>query len=367
MNRVGTATFVSYRLGGTDGVSVEAGKWMHALESLGFTPRRVAGEIADPHTTGEVPDLVVPWLALDAPLRRDAGCRSRCPCARRGGPHRRRERLLAPAEPARPPGRWRMPSRTPGPAVVLHHHDLPWQRPQTADVTDLPPTPPGALHVTINGRSRRELRPAASRRSRSRTPSTSTPRPVTASKTRDALGFAPDEIVVLQPARAIPRKNVPAALGLRRSARPPGRAAPRRVLAHRTGRGRLPGRARSAARGRDGAHPPGARPDPGRRVRGGGRRRLPVDRRGVRQPGDRVRDRATTTRRRPLPRSRRDPGPRLRALRGDGPGRRRRLPRRRRTTRSSTATSPAPGPHYSLAGLPDRIDSAFRAHGWTTW
>jgi hypothetical protein len=29
-----TASFVSYRLGGTDGVSVEAAKWMQALESL---------------------------------------------------------------------------------------------------------------------------------------------------------------------------------------------------------------------------------------------------------------------------------------------------------------------------------------------
>ena len=55
------ATFVSYRLGGTDGVSIESAKWMRALATLGFTCRRVAGEIHGPAEPG---DLTVPWLAL---------------------------------------------------------------------------------------------------------------------------------------------------------------------------------------------------------------------------------------------------------------------------------------------------------------
>ena len=38
------AIFVSYRLGGADGVGVEAAKWEWALRELGFTTRRVAGE-----------------------------------------------------------------------------------------------------------------------------------------------------------------------------------------------------------------------------------------------------------------------------------------------------------------------------------
>jgi glycosyltransferase involved in cell wall biosynthesis len=79
-------------------------------------------------------------------------------------------------------------------------------------VTDLPPRPVGALHVTINARSRAELQergivaveitnafavdePAGDREG-----------------ARATMGFAPDDIVVLQPARAIPRKNVPAAI-----------------------------------------------------------------------------------------------------------------------------------------------------------
>src|SRR3954470_5504289 len=56
------ATFVSYRLGGTDGVLIEAAKWMQALESSGFATRRVAGQLA-----GAQPgDVEVPWLALGA-------------------------------------------------------------------------------------------------------------------------------------------------------------------------------------------------------------------------------------------------------------------------------------------------------------
>jgi glycosyltransferase involved in cell wall biosynthesis len=95
---------------------------------------------------------------------------------------------------------------------VLHHHDLPWQRPQTAYITDLPPRPSGALHVTINAASRDEL----AQRGITAVEITNafnidTP-PGRRTETRQTLGFNDHEIVVLQPARAIPRKNIPAAL-----------------------------------------------------------------------------------------------------------------------------------------------------------
>ena len=96
--------------------------------------------------------------------------------------------------------------------VLLHHHDLPWQRPRTADITDFPPRPDGALHVTINEIARREL----ADRGIEATVITNTfdvDAPLgDRVETHRAFGFAADEIVVLQPARAIPRKNVPAAL-----------------------------------------------------------------------------------------------------------------------------------------------------------
>ena len=59
-----TAVLLSYRLGGTDGVSVEAAKWEWALRTLGFTTRRVAGHLCDEPRPD---DVAVPGIAIDAP------------------------------------------------------------------------------------------------------------------------------------------------------------------------------------------------------------------------------------------------------------------------------------------------------------
>src|SRR5256885_15262247 len=59
-----TAVLLSYRLGGTDGVSVEAGKWEWALRTLGFTTRRVAGQLCDEPRSA---DLTLPGIAIHAP------------------------------------------------------------------------------------------------------------------------------------------------------------------------------------------------------------------------------------------------------------------------------------------------------------
>ena len=55
------AVVVSYRLGGADGVAVEAAKWEWALRNLGFAVRRVAGEFE----TLRPDDTWLPFLAID--------------------------------------------------------------------------------------------------------------------------------------------------------------------------------------------------------------------------------------------------------------------------------------------------------------
>jgi glycosyltransferase involved in cell wall biosynthesis len=196
---VGTVCFVSFRLGHADGVSVETEKWAGAFRSLGFHTRTVAG-------AGRA-DRIVPSLAVDAtapPTRREV------------------DGALADADLVVVENVCSLPLNAPaadvladclrGRPAILHHHDLPWQR--DAAAPGYPATDPAWAHVTVNWLSRRQLAergiaavaipncfdvdaPAGAREA-----------------TRDTLGVGPDERLVVQPTRAIPRKNVPAGLRL---------------------------------------------------------------------------------------------------------------------------------------------------------
>lgn len=199
------AAFLSYRLGGTDGVSIEAGKWMQALETLGFRTRRVAGAVCGARSD----DVELPWLALGSRANPDPDALVE---------------LLDGSDVTIVENVCSLPlnleaSRTVATAVartrsrvVLRHHDLPWQRPATASVTDIPPRIDGALHVTINARSRGELLERGITATEITNAFDIDAPPGRREDTRRALGFAEDEVVALQPARAIPRKNVPAAI-----------------------------------------------------------------------------------------------------------------------------------------------------------
>jgi glycosyltransferase involved in cell wall biosynthesis len=193
------AALLSFRLGGTDGVSIESAKWSSALEGLGFEVVTVAGE-------GPV-DHLVPGLAMAAsepPGRREV------------------ERAVEGADlvvienlcslPLNPGAAEVVARACAGRPAILHHHDLAWQRPGLG--TDPPPDDPTWRHVTINELSRRELAghgieattiyncfdtaaPAGER-----------------DGTRSALRVQRHERLFLQPTRALPRKNVPGGLAL---------------------------------------------------------------------------------------------------------------------------------------------------------
>ncbi len=203
------AVTVSFRLGGEDGVSVEARKWGKALRDIGFETRRVAGEIDGDAERG---DVVLPGLAIDAAGQGPVDVALRR--ALEGADVVIVENLCSlplNVEAARAVAR--VVGEHSG-RVCFRHHDLPWQRRQLAPLeSEFPPRVAGALHATINLRSRRELH------ARGYDDAVTVhnyfdldPQRGDRTATRKEFGFGDDDFVLFQPARAIERKNVPGAL-----------------------------------------------------------------------------------------------------------------------------------------------------------
>ena len=102
-----------------------------------------------------------------------------------------------------------------GRPALLHHHDLPWQRPRFEDVAGLPADDRSWIHVVTTELSAGQL---AQRRGICATVVSNAFDVDAPGGSRDrarmAMAIAPDERVLLQPTRALARKNIPAGLAL---------------------------------------------------------------------------------------------------------------------------------------------------------
>jgi mannosylglucosylglycerate synthase len=185
---------LSFRLGEADGVSVAASHWAEALRRLGFQVRTVAGDGRADRILfglGLRSDEVISARELDAALS--------------GAEIVVVENLCS--LPLNPEATRVISERLRGRPAILHHHDLPWQRERFAHVEGWPPDDPAWVHVTINELSRRDL---AARGIRATTVYHGFPQqtPGRRGHTRRRLGIRPGDILVLQPTRAIARKNI---------------------------------------------------------------------------------------------------------------------------------------------------------------
>jgi glycosyltransferase involved in cell wall biosynthesis len=202
------AVMVSYRLGGADGVAVEARKWEWALHELGFRVRRVAGEFDD----GLRPDDTwLPFLAID-PVDGSTPDPGALGATLAGADLVVVENLCSlPINPDASTLTADVLAEHNG-AVAFHHHDLPWQRAGLAAPPGIPPHRPNSLHATVNDQSRIQLEHRGFEAVTIRNTFDLDPPRGDRDATRAEFGFAPDDLVLLQPSRAIPRKNVPAAV-----------------------------------------------------------------------------------------------------------------------------------------------------------
>lgn len=241
------ALYVSTRLAGTDGVSLENAKLLHVLQELGYEPHLCAGEL----DADGPPGTLLPELHFRDPFALELGRRffdASAPDmtlrddlrARASELRAALERVVDDVEPDLLvlQNVWAVPMQLPlaealaelvrerGIPTLSHEHDYAWERerfatPQLPDYLDtfFPADAPSVAHLAINSLAANELRRRRGLRATVVPNVLDFERPApalddTAATFRDAIGVAHDQRLVLQPTRVIARKGIELAIDL---------------------------------------------------------------------------------------------------------------------------------------------------------
>jgi hypothetical protein len=198
---VPSCAIVSFRLGGTDGVSIVAENWQRSLTELGYDVTTVAGDGAA--------DVLLPGLAINAPVPPTADEMAN---ALAGVDLVVVENLCTiPLNPGAAPVVAEVQAGRP---TILHHHDPPWQRQRFAHVTDLPPDDPSWRHVCINRLTAEQFEERGLRATTIYNGFRLDEPTGDRERMRAELDVDADERLLAHPVRAIPRKDIPTAIAV---------------------------------------------------------------------------------------------------------------------------------------------------------
>ena len=239
--------FISTRLAGTDGVTLEAGKWAEVLEHMGHRCFWFAGEIdRAPSISHLVPEAHFQHEENQWINRQVFGQPHRTPEVT-AGIHRCRRMLKSEIQvfiekfqldllvvenalcvPMHIPlglALTEVISENPLP-VIAHHHDFSWERSRfsvnaVGDYLPMafPPRLPGIEHVVINTEAKEQLAYRTGIASHKipnvldfeKAPASNRPRAI---EFRQRLGLGPQDRMILQPTRVVRRKGIESAIDL---------------------------------------------------------------------------------------------------------------------------------------------------------
>ena len=206
---------ISHQLGGYDGVSVEAAKWMAAFRSMGLLVTPAAGRLqADCRCGIPLPSLWRPegeaGELLSAPPITEAEINAVIAAA--GGPGGWVVLDNIATMPTEPDNITRLVAalEDAGMGLLVRHHDPSWDEAIRRSDPRFPLNPRGAVHVAISAHLAQELERRRAIRARVMFNSLAMDELQGGDRagTRRSLGLAEDDLVLLHPATPYPRKNV---------------------------------------------------------------------------------------------------------------------------------------------------------------